>query len=114
MAHECNRFSLWAKNTAPVIAACDKLGKPENMILIQSSILIGKPCKLAKYFDYSFTVYKDKESINKALASGANECNGKKCKTCGYKCYMGAWEKGANIAEYLRIDEKTRKAISDK
>lgn len=105
------KFAYWAKNKKAVIAACDELGKPENMILIQSSVIIGKPEKLAKYFDYVFTVYATKEETEAALASGACECNGKKCKACGYKCYFGAWESGANIAEFLRVNAETRKKI---
>lgn len=97
-------FGFWAKNTAAVIAACDELGKPGNVKLIQSSYIIGKPAKLAKYFDVVFTVYATKESVEKALATGAKECNGKKCKTCGFKCYLkNGWQPGDNVAEYLRI-----------
>ena len=96
------KFGFWAKNTAAVVAACDELGKPENVKLIQSSPIIGKPSKLAKYFDNVFTVYLTKDETEKAVAAGANECNGKKCKECGYSCYYG-WQAGANIAEYLRI-----------
>lgn len=101
------RFTLWAKNTVDVIAACDEIGKPANMRLIQSSPIIGKPAKLAKYFDCVFTVYATKEETAKAIANGAKACNGKKCKDCGFRCYdsveNGGWEAGSNIAEYLRI-----------
>ena len=95
------KCGYWAKNTAPIIAACDKLGKPANMILIQSSCMIGKPATKQKYFDFVFTVYPDKETTENAIAAGANECNGKKCKECGYKCYFGTHD-SENIAEVLR------------
>lgn len=108
------RFAYWAKNKAAVIAACDKYGKPANMTLVQSSPIIGKPVKLAKYFDIVFTVYATKESIAEALANGACECNGKKCRDCGYKCYLNGWKKGSNVAEYLRVDKETRKAMTSK
>ena len=111
-AHPFVRFGFWAKNTAAVIAACDKYGKPSNVKLVQSSPIINKPCKLTKYFDVVFTVYSDKEAITAAIAAGACECNGKKCKACGYKCYKdgqaGGWKDGANIAEYLRLTSKDR------
>ena len=83
-AYPIFKFAYWSKNIAAVIAACDQLGKPENMTLVQSSPIIGKPVKLAKYFDIVFTVYATKDDINAALAAGAKECNGKKCKykTC--------------------------------
>ena len=99
------RFAFWAKNVAAVVAACDELGKPENLILVQSSVIIGKPAPLAKYFDFVFTVYLTKDETENAIAAGAGACNGKKCKDCGYKCYNGAWiDSGVkNVAEYLRI-----------
>ena len=101
-AHKDFRVTIWSKNTAAYVKACDRYGKPANVILIQSSLYINKPCALAKYFDYSFTVYTDESAVNAALAAGACECNGKKCKACGFKCYTGAWKSGANIAELLR------------
>lgn len=109
--HEYTNTAYWAKNTLPIIAACDKYGKPKNLILVQSSPIIGKPSKLAKYFDYVFTVYLTKEDIEKAVNNGACECNGKKCKLCGFKCYLGTWAKGSNIAEFLRVNEKERKRL---
>ena len=94
-------FGYWAKNTRPVIAACDALGKPENLVLVQSSCFIGVPAKKQRYFDYVFTVYPDKETTEAAIAAGASACNGKQCEKCGYKCYYGKHE-SENIAEVLR------------
>jgi len=111
-SHTACKFGYWAKNTAAVIAACDEIGKPANVTLVQSSPIIGKPAKLAKYFDIVFTVYATKEGVNAAIESGAKECNGKKCKECGYKCYLNGWKPGDNVAEYLRIDAKTREAMT--
>lgn len=102
---------LFAKNVAPVIRATDKLGKPANMKYVQSSILIGKPARRAKYFDIVFTVYATKEELEKALAEGAGECNGKKCKDCGFKCYRkNGWKEGSNVAEYLRLRSEKQRA----
>ena len=104
-------FGYWAKNVLPVVKACADLGKPENLVLIQSSCLIGVPAKKAPYFDYVFTVYPDKETTEKAIADGASACNGKHCDECGYKCYFGKHE-GENIAEVLRGASKEKvKAI---
>lgn len=109
-AHPATECGLFAKNVSPVIRATDKLGKPANMKYIQSSILIGKPARRAKYFDYVFTVYATEEELQKALAEGACECNGKKCKDCGYMCYkQNGWKEGSNIAEYLRLRGKKQR-----
>ena len=115
-SHPTVDIGLFAKNVSPVIRATDKLGKPSNMRYIQSSILIGKPAKRAKYFDFVFTVYATEEELQKALAEGACECNGKKCRECGYKCYVeNGWAIGSNIAEYLRLrSEKQREELLKK
>lgn len=110
-AHAYTKTAYWAKNTAPIIAACKELGKPENLILVQSSPIIGHPAKLAEFFDYVFTVYVTKEATEAAIKDGSCACNGKKCAACGFKCYKGLWPIGGNIAEFLRVDEKTRKTI---
>lgn len=107
-SHPGVRFTLFAKNTAPVIRATDAEGKPDNLIYMQSSLLIGKPCKLAKYFDYTFTVYATEDDVRKAIENGAIECNGQKCKDCGYKCYMGKVPKGSNFAELARFITKSQ------
>jgi len=115
-SHPGVKFALWAKNVSPVIKATDEIGKPENCIYIQSSIIIGIPARKAKYFDYVFTVYPDENTLQEALANGAMECNGKKCKDCKFKCYTGAWLAGANIAELLRLPknkEASRSVIID-
>lgn len=113
-SHPCGKIGYWAKNILPIIRACDELGKPRNLVLVQSSPIIGKVVPLAKYFDYVFVVFATKEDIEEALKNGACECNGRKCKNCGYSCYNKLWPKNAIIAEYLRgVDNKTRKAISE-
>lgn len=111
-SHPATRFGFWAKN----IPACEQAfdlegGKPSNMIFVQSSLLIGFPCKRSRYADYTFTVYPDEQTTQKAIADGACECNGKKCMECGFKCYFGTWEHGANIAELLRCTAKKRAEI---
>jgi hypothetical protein len=112
-SHPAVKFALWAKNVSPVITATDILGKPENCVYIQSSIIINKPAKKAKYFDYVFTVYVTEEALQKALVTGAGECNGKKCKDCGFKCYMDTWKdiSNGNIAELLRFPKGKEKIL---
>lgn len=105
------RFAFWAKNYVVLVRATDKLGKPENAIYVRSSEIIGRPAELPKYFDYVFTVYPDKAAVEKAIMEGAAECNGKKCKECGYKCYYGT-HKSVYIAELLRgVNKDTKAAI---
>ena len=93
--------ALWSKNVPCVEKAFDKVGKPENMVFVQSSIHINKADKRSRYADYTFTVYTP-DRIEQAFASGSMTCNGRKCRECGYKCYFGTWEKGSDIAEVLR------------
>lgn len=87
------------------------MGKPQNMTLVQSSCILNKAVKLAKYFDMVFTVYTNKEAVAEAVASGSGECNGKKCRECGYKCYLNGWQNGQNVAEYLRVNKARRAEI---
>lgn len=100
------KFALWAKNVAAVKYALNICGKPENLTLIFSNPIInGKPI-LPGGFDYTFSVYTPSK-IDAVLSSGDYmECNGKKCKECGYKCYMKLWPAGANIAEKLRANKE--------
>ena len=110
-SHPNVKVALWAKNVKPVEDVFDMYGKPENLIFVQSSVIIGTPGRMSRWADYLFTVYPDEESLQEALANGAVECNGKKCVDCGFKCYLGGWPKGANIAELLRVPEKHRAKI---
>lgn len=96
------RFGWWGKNVKDITSAMDELGKPKNCILIASSFLIGKVIKLPRYFDYTFTAYETEEDVQEAIRNGSVECNGRKCKDCGFMCYKGAWKIGANIAEKKR------------
>ena len=102
IAFPYSRIAVWTKAPGFYIAACRKYGKPESLVLIKSSVHIDKPDVLPEYFDYVFTVYFDKAKVEQAIASGACECNGKKCNECGKKCYFATWEKGSNICELLR------------
>lgn len=78
------------------------------MTLVQSSYRLNKAVKLAKHFDIVFTVYTDENALAEAVANGSGECNGKKCRDCGYKCYLNGWQNGQNVAEYLRASKLQR------
>lgn len=110
------RFAFWAKNTCAVKQACKELGKPKNLVLVQSSCIIGYVPKLEEYFDFVFVVFLTKEDIEEALKNKTcGECNGKKCKVCGYKCYSGEWIKeGVKVVcEFLRVTKDKREEIKN-
>lgn len=111
MSHPFARFTLWAKNVRAAEAAFDALGKPSNMLFIQSSPIIGRPCRRSRWADYTFTVYPDEATTAAAIAAGACACNGRKCRDCGYKCYSGEWAPGSDIAELLRVGKDRRAEI---
>lgn len=110
-AHPSTPCTIWTKNIPAMTAALDLEGKPGNVTLIRSSLHIDRPDPLPPRFDYVFTVYSTPARVYAAIAMGAAECNGKKCRECGYKCYYRT-HKAVNIAEYLRTDNKTRAAIA--
>lgn len=114
-AHKANKVTIWFKNMSAMREAINSEGKPRNVTIIYSACRLNEnPLDIIKenpWIDYTFTVYADKESTTAAIESGSNECNGKKCKDCGFKCYSAAWPKHTNIAEYLRgVNKETRKA----
>lgn len=100
-AHPRAYTGFWSKNDVVMTKAFDIEGKPENVIYVQSSPRINHKVSRGKYADYTFTVY-DAEHIAEAIASGSMECNGKKCRDCGFSCYYGLWPRGADVAELLR------------
>lgn len=111
LAHPGVNVALWAKNVGPVDRAIDEIcngHKPDNLIFVRSSVLIGIPAPHCKYSDYIFTVYPDAETLHEALKEGGCECNGRECWECGFRCYLGKWPKGANVCELLRCNEKDR------
>lgn len=92
--------AIWSKNVPAIVNAVAIVGKPGNCILIQSDFTINGKTKKNPVFDYIFRVY-TKDKITAAIVSGASECNGKKCKSCGFKCYFGT-HGSEEIAEVLR------------
>lgn len=101
IAFPAAHVTLWAKNDEAVQEAFSKYGKPKNLIYIASSVRINHRRALPKNADYTFTVY-DEDHIQEAIDSGSMPCNGKKCKDCGFHCYLGTWPIGSDIAELLR------------
>ena len=107
--HPETHFSYFYKNAPSVEAALHAEGihtrdaLPENVRFIHSSALIGFPCASLWFDDARFTVYPDGETTAAAIAAGAFECNGRKCRDCGFNCYlMQRHETVIDIAEVLR------------
>ena len=100
------QFGLYSKNKPVVEKLFSTYGKPANCRYVQSSLLIDKAAIISKYADITFTVY-TADMIDAALSAGDNECNGKMCAACGWKCYKpetaGGWITGTNTAELLRV-----------
>lgn len=118
-AHKGNRVTIWFKNLPAMKEAVEKEGKPRNVRIIYSACRLNDEsaaAMLEKYdwIDNVFIVYADKADTVKAIESGACECNGKKCKDCGFMCYAAhGWEKGI-IAECLRGVNKEKRAALKK
>ena len=111
-------FGYWYKNAVAVEAGLHAEGiytreqLPKNVRFIHSSLLIGFPCALTWFDDARFTVFPDKETTEEAIKNGAYACNGRRCRACGYNCYlMERPEKPIDIAEYLRTCAANRAVI---
>lgn len=84
-------FTVWTKR----VDLLDTLEyKPDNLRIVQSSLMLNIPDKKHKYADILFTVY-DKDNFDTAKAD--NYCNGKKCIDCMF-CYKSS----GNVAELLK------------
>ena len=77
-------FAWWSKNVAIVARAFDMIGKPANVILIESAPKVNTPIKPSShYVDKVFTVY-TKEYI--AAHNIVINCGARACNTCR-RCY---------------------------
>ena len=90
-------FAWWTKNTPIVAKAFDAVGKPKNVILIESSPKVNTPVTPSSpYVDKVFTVYDD-ETI--ARDHVRINCGARSCDSCR-RCYKKTTAK--NIAERLK------------
>ena len=111
-------FGYWYKNSVAVAAGLHAEGinrreeLPKNVRFIHSALLIGFPPAALWFDDALFVVYPDDKTTAAAVAAGAHECNGKRCRACGYWCYVHKrQEKPVIIAELLRCKKATREKI---
>lgn len=102
----CNKnkgtcFSAWTKNKFLFNPVLDEMGKPKNMILVHSGLMLNKVIAKDKYDDKVFVVCNDGRPSN---------CAGFGCKhQCG-KCYgMKAKKTDDVIVETLRLPGKSKK-----
>jgi hypothetical protein len=71
-------FTLWTKRPKIVQIVLKLLGKPDNLILIYSSPVVGVPSKLPKGFDKVFTAFAKGSDMTDINCHGA--CN--TCRLC--------------------------------
>ena len=84
-ANPAVRFALWTKNPAVVERAIMAFSKPDNLVILLSSLYVNTQEDISKYpfVDKVFTVY-DKETIKR---DGIEiNCGARNCFTC-QKCY---------------------------
>lgn len=78
-------FGWWTKNCDILKKAIDKVGKPDNVQIVRSSLYLNKPVKKGYWFvDKVFTVY-TKDFIEKNNID--INCGGRKCIDCT-RCYF--------------------------
>lgn len=116
--HLSTMFGYWYKNAGAVESGLHAEGiytreqLPENVRFIHSSVLIGFETSARWFDDAIFTVYPDENSISEAIAAGAHECNGRRCRACGFTCYLMARRpEPLRIAEYLRAGKAARALV---
>lgn len=116
--HPYVKFGFWFKNSLAVEKALANEGittrenLPVNVTFVQSSLLIGFPVSPVWFADCVFTVFPDSTTTQTAIVKGAFECNGRKCKECGFNCYLHERSENVQyIAEYLRTNAAKRASI---
>ena len=91
------RFALWTKNPNFVQQAIDAgESKPDNLVILLSSHIIGKRCDASRwgFVDKTFTVYRKDQ-----MAEDMINCGSRDCMTC-QRCYRKDSEN--DIREYLK------------
>ena len=85
-------FAWWSKNMNIIKQAFDIVGKPDNVIMVESSPVLDVECVPSnEYVDKTFTVYtKDSQNIN---------CGKRSCVGCR-RCYRKDTEK--SVKELLK------------
>ena len=77
------RFAWWSKNASIINEAFAQVGKPRNVVMVESSCKLNVQKKLSANFDKVFTVY-DAEHIEGNTIN--INCGARSCATC-QRCY---------------------------
>ena len=85
-------FTLWTKNHNFLKQAIEQEGKPENLIIIHSSMFMNAvETKIDSFFDHRFTVWADRDTAHNN--NSCINCRGRlegaeidKCRNC-MRCY---------------------------
>ena len=76
-------FAWWSKNTKIINAAFDLVGKPRNVIMVESSEKLNVQKELSANFDKVFTVYDEAHIVGQNIDIN---CGARSCDTCR-RCY---------------------------
>lgn len=109
--HPATMFALWTKRPGILNPIISEEHKPANLICGISSPTINAQFRERwTWCDFIFTVYTPK-GMERAIARGEHECNGKKCMECGFYCYKHHDGPGpVYVAEALRKPNGIAKA----
>lgn len=89
-------FAWWSKNAKIVSAAIEQVGKPKNVILVESSEQLNHQREITDGFDKVFTVYDDNTIDTQKVNVN---CGARSCDTCR-RCYSK--RTGAVVNERLK------------
>lgn len=86
-------FAWWSKNMKICKEAFDKVGKPDNVIMVESSPKLNEQAEISTdIVDKVFTVYDEKTIAEKSVEIN---CGARCCATCR-RCYSKNTEKVVN------------------
>ena len=89
-------FAWWSKNMPIIKQAFDLVGKPRNVVMIQSSELLNVQTARHPIADKVFTVYDDSTIQRDSIAIN---CGARSCASCR-RCYSK--RTGAVVSERLK------------
>lgn len=76
-------FAWWSKNAPIINEAFEKIGKPRNVVMVESSETLNKQKEISPNFDKVFTVYDEAHIVGQKVKIN---CGARSCDTCR-RCY---------------------------